>query len=338
MTPRHAAFMIWRGRVAICGLAVIAGCNEPGGVAADASESGTGTRTGGDAAPPPHDPHGEADSGARIVFPPPSSAPLKACRVMASEGGPNPNADATTWLDVPAKASFTVRTLETGRELRVEGPGRVRPCGDDVALVASGSAVGLPGSGEAPGAEQWAATVCGAARWASGVHRLTGGRDACNMQSSLGAAHLWVPEDVTVDDVAFPVDGGAPSDAGPGTAASGGPARDAGPETAWRRIDAKRALRLHGRGPFDTPAAVKLALVACERAAKDVQDLAARMTSPEGGAPVTDIGDLAATSVAARGLARAACSVAAVRIAIGGGKTDDQARLDAATARWRSPR
>ncbi|HSO36783.1 MAG TPA: hypothetical protein VLT33_29860, partial [Labilithrix sp.] len=81
---------------------------------------------------------------------------------MASEGGPSASADATGWLDVAAKANFTVRTLETGRELRFEGPGRVRACADDVALVAEGSAVGLPGSGEAPGAEQWVATACGA--------------------------------------------------------------------------------------------------------------------------------------------------------------------------------
>ena len=240
---------------------------------------------------------------------------------MTSEGGPAATADATAWLDLPARSSFTVRTLETGRELRFEGPGRVRPCGSDVALVAEGSAVGLPGSGEAPGAEQWAATACGVARWASGVHRFSGARDACKLQSSVGTVNLYLAPDVTAEEI---VDGGAPAgDAG----------RPAGP---WRRIDVRQALRLQARGPLDAPAAVKGALAACERAALDVQSLSARMTQPEGGAGNT--GELAAESVGARGVARAACAVAAVRVALGGARAEDLARLEAASARWRAPR
>jgi hypothetical protein len=254
-------------------------------------------------------------------------AGMALCKVMASEGGPSASADATTWLDVAAKSSFTVRTLETGRELRFEGPGRMRPCADDVALVAEGSAIGLPGSGEAPGAEQWVATACGAVRWASGVHRFTGGRDACTLQSSLGSAQLYVAADVTADEVA--VDGGAPlADAGPRSA-------DAGAKSTWRRIDARRAFRLQGQGPLDTPAAVKSALAACERAAQVVQRTAAGMASGDAGA--TTIGDLAAESVVARGTARGACSVAAVRVALSGGKAPDLARLDAANKAWKSP-
>jgi hypothetical protein len=262
------------------------------------------------------------------------------CKVMASEGGPSASADATGWLDVAARANFTVRTLETGRELRFEGPGRVRACADDVALVAEGSAVGLPGSGEAPGAEQWVATACGAVRWASGVHRFVGGRDACRLQSSMGSAHLYLAEDVTAEDVA--VDGGAP-DGGPHLAGDAGPGAargaDAGADRSpWRRIDARRALALHGHGTLDTPAAVKTALVACERASKDVQRIATSLTTGDAGADGGSAGELAAESVAARGIARAACSVAAVRIALAGSKAPDQARLDAANSSWRTPR
>ncbi len=246
------------------------------------------------------------------------------CKVMASEGGPAASADATGWLDVAAGANFTVRTLETGRELRFEGPGRIRACADDVALVAEGSAVGLPGSGEAPGAEQWAATACGAVRWASGVHRFTGARDVCKLQSSQGSAHFYLAEDVTAEDVA--VDGGAPlADAG-----------SAADKAGWRRVDARRALRLRGRGPLDTPAAVKFSLASCERAAQTVQRLATSLTSGDAGSGTT--GELAMESVVARGIARAACSVAAVRVALSGSRAPDQTRLDAANASWRSPR
>jgi hypothetical protein len=260
------------------------------------------------------------------------------CKVMASEGGPSATADATGWLDVAARANFTVRTLETGRELRFEGPGRVRACADDVALVAEGSAVGLPGSGEAPGAEQWIATACGAVRWASGVHRFMGGRDACRLQSSMGSAQLYLAEDVTAEDVA--VDGGAP-DGGPHLTGDAGAAKgaDAGADRSpWRRIDARRALGLRGHGTLDTPAAVKTALVACERAAQYVQRIATSLTTGDAGADGGSAGELAAESVAARGIARAACSVAAVRIALSGSKAPDQARLEAANSSWRTPR
>ena len=253
------------------------------------------------------------------------------CKVMASEGGPAASADATGWLDLADKASFTVRTLETGRELRFEGPGRIRACADDVALVAGGSAVGLPGSGEAPGAEQWVATACGAARWASGVHRFTGARDACRMQSLQGSAHLYLAEDVAAEDVA--VDGGAPlaGDGGPTLTTESGAA-----SSPWRRIDARRAIRLQGHGNLDTPAAVKSALLGCERSAQAVQRIAVAMTGGDAGSG--SVGELAAGSVMARGVARAACSVAAVRIALAGSKAPDQARLAAANSSWRSPR
>jgi hypothetical protein len=250
---------------------------------------------------------------------------------MSSENGPAATADATRWIDLPPRASFTVRTLETGRELRFEGPGRVRACGDDVALVSEGAAVGLPGSGEAPGAEQWAATACGVARWASGVHRFAGAGDACTLQSSLGTAHLWVASDVTALDEAS--DGGAP-DAARTLAPDAGVAL--GP---WRRIDARRTLGLHARGRLDAPAAAASALGACERAAQAVQELALRMSAGDAGvAGGASLGGLAAQSVESRGVARAACAVAAIRVALGGSRSEDQARLEAAIARWRAPR
>ena len=298
---------------AIAGAIVIAvaGCRGQGeaGARADAKADADATRADADVT--------RADAGTGA-----GTTGGKACRVMASEGGPAAAADPTGWLDVGAKANFTVRERETGRELRFEGPGRVMACGGDVALVAEGHAVGLPGSGESPGAEQWVATACGVARWASGVHRFTGARDACTLHSSLGNALLYVAPDLAVDEL---LDGGAP-DAGAADAAA----------DPWRRIYGNRTFRIHGRGPLDTPAAVKSALAQCEHAADTVQSLATRMTAPEAGAGNT--GALAAESVVARGVARGACAVAAVRVALGGGRPDDQKRIEVASARWRAPR
>ncbi|MEA2747426.1 MAG: hypothetical protein QOI41_1569 [Myxococcales bacterium] len=283
------------------------------------------------------------DASVAVAVPVPDSGlplplPLPICRIMASENGPPAKADATGWLDLVAHASFTVRTLETGRELRFEGPGRVRACGDDVALVAEGSAIGLPGSGEAPGAEQWVATACGVGRWASGVHRFTGARDACKLQSSLGAVQLYVASDVTVSEVA--ADGGAP------LATDAGAVTDAGRAKAspWRRIDGRRAFTLQPRSAIDGAAGVKTALVACERAADAVQKMAAAMlpdARADGGAidgGGAGIGDLAEESVVARGVARAACAVAAVRVALAGSRPIDEGRLTAAMMRWRGGR
>jgi|GEM_PF-4332115 len=249
------------------------------------------------------------------------------CRVMTSDGGPRADADPSAWLDVAAGATFSVRVFETGRELRFEGPGRVRACGDDVVHLAAGAAVGLPGSGEGPGSEQWVATPCGVARWAGGIHRVESRTDGCKLQSSVGTAYLHVPSDVVVEDL--PVDAGAPDASA--ASASAPHAATAG----WARIDAKRALLLRLRAPAD---ATKNALVACERAASHAQSLAERMTGDASPPAQGDggLGELAAESVVARSAARAACAVAAVRVAATGSRAADVARLATADARWRA--
>ena len=137
---------------------------------------------------------------------------------------------------------------------------------------------------------------------------------------------------MTAEDVA--VDGGAPlADAGGAINADAGSAAG---RSGWRRVDARRALRLQGHGTLDTPAAVKSALTSCERAAQTVQRLATSLTSGDAGSGTT--GELAMESVVARGIARAACSIAAVRVALSGSRAPDQVRLDAANSSWRSPR
>ena len=156
----------------------------------------------------------------------------------------------------------------------------------------------------------------------------------------MGTSMLWVAEDVTADELA--IDGGVPDGGAvtpPASPSGARPDAGGGGDTKWRRIDAKRALRLRGRGPLDTAPAVRAALTVCDRTAKEVQDLAARMSPALAhGDAGSGVGDLAARSVEARGIARAACAVAAVRVALAGSKPDDQARLDASNARWRAPR
>jgi len=291
--------------------------------AAAAADSGTGTGTG------------TGTGGER------------ACRIMTSEGGPRLGADPSTWLEVAERGTFAVKDLVTGRELRFEGPGRVRPCGFDVPLVAEGAAVGLPGSGEGAGSEQWVATACGVARWSGGVHRFEARKGECKIQSSTGNALVFLAEDVTAHEVV--VDAGAPDSGAPALDA-GAPRLDAGAPERWRSLEAKHALRLQPKTSITTPAATALALGACERAARAVEELATRMTAAVAagsreagtldgspGSPAPGLGDLAAESVIARRTARASCAVAAARIALAGGREEDVRRLDAAASRWRGP-
>lgn len=235
-----------------------------------------------------------------------SSSPANkppACRIVSGEGGPWPSADASAWIALPEKSSFSVRVVESGKELRFEGPGRVRACGADVALVAEGTAIALPGAGEAPGNEQWVATPCAVARWASGIHRLTTEKDGCSLRSSTGTAWLWLPEGARLEDA--PIDGGQPAGAASSPPSSAGPP-DGGTHEAiegWWRIDARRAVRIRGGAPSPVPA-----VLACERAASDVAALAAKMA--DGGS----LGELMPASIAARRYARAACALASARV------------------------
>ncbi|AKU94166.1 hypothetical protein AKJ09_00830 [Labilithrix luteola] len=232
---------------------------------------------------------------------------------MQSENGPPPSTLATAWLDVADRSAFSVRRLETGRELRFEGPGRVFPCAGDVALVARGIAFGRPGSGEAPGSEQWVATACGVVRWASGAHRVTAGPkpDECAIEVLGGLAHLRVASDVVETD--------AGADAG-STAGE------------WRTLSGKQTIHLRGRAELADTAAVNAALSACERAAEDVDQTARALASP--GAASASKSELAAKSVTSRGIARATCAVAAVRTELEGARDADRRRLEKALQRF----
>jgi hypothetical protein len=243
---------------------------------------------------------------------------------MMSENGPAPGADAKSWLELKAGAAISVKSFDTGRELRFEGPGKVNACATDGAFVIEGSAVGLPGAGEGPGSEQWVATPCGVAVWNTGVHRFSATANDCKLQTSNEGSHLYVASDMVADDVAL--DGGAP-DAGGAVAAS-----------RFTHLTGRRAVRLHPKAPSTKDAAAKGAIADCAKAAADAETVGQRLRaggdggrSPEGGG----IGELAVRSIGVRRVARAACAVAGVRVISAGEKPDDVAALAAAEARFR---
>jgi hypothetical protein len=253
---------------------------------------------------------------------------------MMSEGGPAPTANAEDWLTVAEHASFTTRITISGREMRYVGPGRVRPCGGDVAIVAAGTAIGLPGGGEAPGAEQWVATPCAVVRWASGAHRVSVSANECRVQSSVGDAFVYSAPDVHFADDAYDAGAGSHDEASPPSVPTklatseeidaGGAAND-----GWRPLGARRALKARGAlwpvGP---------AVTTCEAAAA-----VAKKTSPLASSPLRraddagidpTFGEHAAASVVARRRARAACTLAEARVEAAGPDEAARARVDAA--------
>ncbi|MBS2013748.1 MAG: hypothetical protein JST00_12725 [Deltaproteobacteria bacterium] len=246
---------------------------------------------------------------------------------MMSENGPPPGADAHSWIDLRPAAVISVKSSETGRELRFEGPGRVKPCAVDGAMILEGSAVGLPGAGEGPGSEQWVAASCGVAVWSNGVHRFSasgaGPVNECRLQTSTGASHLYVAKDMTGEESA--VDGGAPEAGAPPI-----PGR-------FLPLTGRHAVTLRPQKKTLPGEPVRTALAECAKAASDAESVGARLRNRDGGAAAGtgDVGELAVQSIGVRRLARAACAVAAVRVAAAGSKPEDLAALAAAEARFR---
>lgn len=215
-----------------------------------------------------------------------------------------PRSDPTTWLALEEHDAFVVRITESARELRFAGPGRVRPCGDDGAYVASGTVMSLPSGGEAPGGEQWVATPCGTFRWIGGVHKITVRASECMVQTSTGTLFLVAGAGSTVAEDAAALDGG-----GTGRAV-------AGTEGAWR-LDGRIAVRVAAKAPWASPSLVAEARTACTAAEKRSEALAARIREIDGGS-LAPLGALTAEHVEAKRASRAACGVSVARAALAG--------------------
>jgi hypothetical protein len=191
---------------------------------------------------------------------------------------------------------------QTTRELRFEGPGRVKACGGEVAFVLRGGALSLPGAGEGPGSEQWLATPCAVVRWATGVHHVTVEADRCTLHVSNGTAFSFTFGD-TKPKALKAVDGGAPP--APAPLADGG-ASLAHDDDGWSRIDGPRTYELTG---WSGLARAEAAADVCQDALKDLRQLLLMMvTNVEGHG-----GEAAAKAVGGRRRARASCALAYAR-------------------------
>jgi hypothetical protein len=261
--------------------------------------------------------------------------PRLPCRAIALTGrvstgdagalGSGAELDPAAWLDLADGARLTAKDPRTGRETALVGVARARVCrdGDEEVWLARGTLESSPRSAMLPGAEEWVITPLGAFRFGAASVAITVDAAAKEARASVtsGSAFAWYPPHVARE---------------PGAA----PTADAGGDP-WIRLDGGGKAVLRDRA--GDPATTRDAAVACRDLAERARGLAVRLASPEGHRMIVE---LAAQQASARVVARAACAVAELRIALlppapatgAGGPTtaaDLTAMVRAADAAWR---
>jgi len=198
-----------------------------------------------------------------------------------------------------AGATLSLKSAATGREATIAGPARARTCvaGNDEVWLLRGALHVGGGAAASPGAELTVVTAFGVVRAAAADFAVRLDDKGAHVTIARGAALVWSP-----DAAAF-----APFAAGAGVV------RDLTRRTT-----------------------VAEARVACERAAAAAESVA-RDIAGRGGDAGTSLGELAAKEVEARGVARAACKVARLRIESelpSGQRAAAEQAIDRADERW----
>ena len=252
-------------------------------------------------------------SGARMP-PRPSSLPGRAtppklaCRAIAAEGDVHieaalASADAGAapvtavlleglvptegWLAVATGGRLVAKDPRTTRETTFRGPARVRACvgNNEESWLAAGAFESSPGAGETPGAEEWVVTPLGVVRYSAAKLSVEVSKGGVKLVVNGGEAFLWRADDAK----ARGADSRAETDDG------------------WLRADGG-AVDLTGTGS-STLAGARGAVARCEVLGKAAHDLSAVLLA--GGADAATV----TTQVSTRRQAKAACAVAALRLA-----------------------
>ncbi len=262
-----------------------------------------------------------------VNWTPPRAPPARTCKVLGVSGKITPTPTPTpitsgieaplrTWLDLDDKAKLSTKEPRTGRELSFEGPARVQPCraaGDEEAWVLRGGLASAPGTGEAPGQEEWIVTPLLVVRYAAATLKVA--VDATvEARVAGGTASVWLAEGAILA-----------SDAG-------------GPDAeGWLRLEKGMSVSVRGK-KFSPEESARAAVAQCTLAANRAHDVARAIMGREAGAAPFDLG---AAHVMARKEARATCAVASLRTAA---LTSADARsaldpqVEAADKTWRAIR
>ncbi|MBL8607150.1 MAG: hypothetical protein JNL38_07510 [Myxococcales bacterium] len=295
--------------------------------------------------PPPPPPPPPVTASVTASAPPPPAPLSRGCRVVGIEGratrltvdqavgralgaadaGAGPFVatgealDGSQWvaLDQPGFAvpRLMLKDARSGREVAFSYGALVRPCiGDGDAWLVTGRYRAL-GGGDAPGNEAWVVTPLGAVRGGVAVAAWKkSDLPVLEVRLDAGAPALWLAKGVDVElrpvDEAGDAAPPAPSDAGPKPKA---PA----PETV-ARLQGSWMLVATVTEPLGTKETLS-ALTACEREARAAASAAAAIASPGRGVDGAEV----AAHMTRRLAARAACSVAELRLALQPGPAGD---------------
>jgi hypothetical protein len=222
------------------------------------------------------------------------------------------------WVDVGKASKFSTRDATSTREAVYSGPGRFHACIDrrEEAWIASGVFESVGGAGERPGGEQWVATPLGEARYGAAKLKIIVDATTVEIKVSSGTGYFWAAGGVNVETYS---EAGAPP---------------TGNDQGWVRLDGamgaiftspKPVLNVHG-----TPSI----MAECFKFAADTASLASSLTKPN-----ADVGDIGPKHIVARRQARAACAVAALRIAALPAtqfREDLAAKVKRADTQWKS--
>jgi hypothetical protein len=242
------------------------------------------------------------DGHVSAEMPAPASAPESALEPVPLRG----EIPTDTWLSLAPDSRLVAKDPRTTRETAFVGPARVQPCvaHREESWIASGRFESSIGAGETPGAEEWAVTPLGVARYMAAQLQLdVRGQDAtvgATVTLGTGVAFLWLPDDTH--------EGPAPRGAGDGGPVAATTALD---DDGWRRMTggSLALARTGARAPADAAA---FAVDQCLALTKQARALADQLLA--GG--VTQDAGAAKDQLRIRRIARAACAVAALRVEI----------------------
>jgi hypothetical protein len=244
------------------------------------------------------DGHVLAERAAGAPASPPARAPADAPLALRGE------IPSDVWLSLGPDARLVAKDPRTTRETAFVGPARVRPCvaHREESWIAAGRFESAIGAGETPGAEEWAVTPLGVARYMAAQLQLEVRDKDATVTLGAGVAFLWLTDDVRE----APAPHGAAGAGGPGVATT---SLD---DDGWRRMTAGSLLlaRTPQAGARSPSEAARAAVDQCAALTKQASDLAGDLLS---GLMAHDAG-LAKDQLRTRRIARAACAIAALRV------------------------
>jgi len=206
------------------------------------------------------------------------------------------------WIDLQKDAKLTAKHPHSTRETTFIGPGRVRSCvaHAEEAWVASGTFESAPSSGERPGAEEWVVTPLGVVRYASSRVEIAVTAGKTEVKVTSGVAFAWSDEHASALTPSTPKAKEGAKDA-----------KEAALPDGWTRLEGTRSVTFTPKSPAKPEESAKAAVDRCTLAARGSMALATAVASPD-----ASLAQVAPRHVIARHVARAACDVAQLRVAL----------------------